>query len=212
MKKNISIITGCALLLSISSIAYAAEGPYLCGNVGLAMANDSDVTEPVSLPGITLNFEFDKGFGVGGAVGYGIGNIRVEGEIAYQKNDMDKATAEGFAGSADLTGNISSTALLFNGYYDFKNESAFTPFISVGIGVAKVNVNDFNTPGSGVPNADEDDTVFAYQVGAGIAYAVNDRVNIDVKYRYFATEDPEFDTVKTEYSSHNVYAGVRVYF
>ncbi len=69
-------------------------------------------------------------------------------------------------------------------------------------------VSDMNLPGF----ENDDDTVFAYQVGAGVGYAVTEKVSFDVKYRYFATSDPEFDTTKAEYSSHNVYAGIRVTF
>jgi len=78
--------------------------------------------------------------------------------------------------------------------------------------MAKVEVNDINVPGSGLPNSNEDDTVFAYQVGVGVGYAVNEKINLDVKYRYFGTSDPEFDTTEAEYSSHNVYVGIRVSF
>ncbi len=174
------------------------------------MLSDSDITDS-TVPGITLDIESDTGLALGVAAGYDFGNnIRIEGEIAYQKNDLDKASLLGV--DVDLTGDTSSLALLFNGYYDFANESAFTPFISAGLGIAKVEVNDFNVPGSGLPDSNDDDTVFAYQVGAGVGYAVNKKVTLDVKYRYFRTSDPDFDTATAEYSSHNLYAGIRVAF
>lgn len=210
MKKTYSIITGCIMLLSISSIAYSAEGSYVSGNLGLAILSDSNVTDS-TVPGISIEIESDSGLALGVAVGYAFGNnTRIEGEIAYQKNDLDKASL--FGVDVDLTGDISSLALLLNGYYDFANESAFTPFISAGLGFAKVEVNDMNVLGSGAPSKNYDDTVFAYQVGAGVGYAVNEKVTLDVKYRYFGTSDPDFDTATVEYSSHNVYAGIRVSF
>jgi len=194
----------------IFPIASSAKGPYVSGNLGLAMLSDSDITDS-TVPGITLDIESDTGLALGVAAGYDFGNnIRIEGEIAYQKNDLDKASLLGV--DVDLTGDTSSLALLFNGYYDFANESAFTPFISAGLGIAKVEVNDFNVPGSGLPDSNDDDTVFAYQVGAGVGYAVNKKVTLDVKYRYFRTSDPDFDTATAEYSSHNLYAGIRVAF
>ena len=33
-----------------------------------------------------------------------------------------------------------------------------------------------------------------------------------IKYRYFATSDPEFDGTEVEYASHNIYAGIRLNF
>ena len=59
---------------------------------------------------------------------------------------------------------------------------------------------------------DADDTVFAWQVGAGIGYALTPQLTFDLKYRYFATSDPEFDGTEVEYASHNVYAGIRLHF
>jgi opacity protein-like surface antigen len=210
MKKTIFVIAGCTMLLSISSLAYSAEGPYVSGNLGVAMLNDSDVTDSTE-PGMTVDIESDAGLALGVAVGYGFANnTRIEGEISYQKNDLDKGSVWGF--DTALTGDTSSLALLLNGYYDFKNTSPFTPFITGGIGMAKVEVNDMNVSGYDSYGENDDDTVFAYQFGAGVSYAVNEKVNIDVKYRYFGTSDPEFDSVDAEYSSHNLYAGVRVAF
>ena len=210
MKKSYFMIASCAMLLSVSSIAYSAEGPYVSGNLGISMPSDSDLTDS-AVPGITFDIESDSGLALGVAVGYRLANnIRIEGEVAYQKNDFDKVSALGV--DFDLTGDVSNLAFLLNSYYDFANESAFTPFISVGIGFANVEVNDMNVPGLGTPEYSDDDTVFAYQVGAGVGYAVNDKVSLDVKYRYFATSDLEFDTTEVEYSSHNVYAGIRVAF
>lgn len=54
--------------------------------------------------------------------------------------------------------------------------------------------------------------MFAYQVGAGVGYALTPQVTLDVKYRYFATADPDFDGTDMEYASHNIYAGIRLDF
>lgn len=210
MKKKILTIACCATLLSISSIADSAEGPYVSGNLGLAIDHDTDVTDS-TLPGITIDIESGSGLALGAAVGYAYEyNARLEAEIAYQKNDMDKARV--FGSAADLTGDASSLALLLNGYYDFKNASALTPFVGAGIGIANVEVNDFHVSGSGLRSASDNDTVFAYQVGAGLGYAVNETVTIDAKYRYFKPSNPDFDTTTIEYSSHNIYADIRVGF
>jgi opacity protein-like surface antigen len=209
MKKQILTIACCATLLSVSSIAYSAEGLYMNGNLGLAIANDSDVTDS-EVPGLELTFESDSGFAFAGAIGNSFSNyVRLEAEIAYQKNDLDKVSISGLAGSAAIGGDTSSTALLLNGYFDFINKSAFTPFISGGMGFANVDISAITVPGIGPITSSGDDTAFAYQFGVGVGYAVNDKVTIDVKYRYFGTADLEFDTTEVEYSSHNIYAGIR---
>lgn len=209
MKKNLLIISVCVLAFFFSSPAYSAEGPYVSGNIGFAMLSDSDVTDS-TIPGITIDMEYDTGLALGAALGYNFGNTRLEGEISYQKNDFEKASL--FGVDVDLTGDVTSLSLLMNGYYDFVNNSAVTPYLSAGLGFAEVEVNDLNVPGSGLPNSNDDDTVFAYQVGVGVGYAVNEKVTIDVKYRYFATSDPEFDTTEAEFASHNFLFGVRVNF
>ncbi len=210
MKKVLLFLLTCFIVYSFSTTAYSAEGSYVGVNIGAAMLSESDLTDS-TVPGVVVSLESDTGVAYGIAYGYGFSNnLRIEGELAYQKNDLDKVTLMGV--SLNASGDTSSLALLFNGYYDFANSSAFTPFISVGIGAAKVEANNFNIPGSGSPSFSEDDTVFAYQVGLGVGYAVSEKTSIDLKYRYFGTADPEFDTSTAEYGSHNIYVGLRFGF
>ena len=207
MKKNILVIAGCTIVLFISTVAYSAEDPYVSLNLGLAVANNSDAKFD---SGDTVEFEFEKGIALSGAIG-GIINdrFRAEVEIAYQENDLDKAGMAG-VGSIDVNGDASSLSLLANGYYDFINAGPFTPFLSAGIGIAEVEVSKITIPGSSYYLTGDDDIVFAYQLGAGIGFAVNKQVTLDFKYRYFATSDPEFEIASTEFSTHNFYAGIRV--
>lgn len=205
MNKNLVVFSGCALALLLSSPAYCAEadtGLYVSGNLGLAMPRDSDATDS-GVSGLTLNTSYDTGWALGAALGHNFGNTRLEGEVAYQKADEDKTS---FAGvTLDSTWDISALSFLANGYYDFTNSSAFTPYLSAGLGFAKVK-----WAGDG---ESADDTVFAYQVGAGVGYALSKKVTLDAKYRYFATSDPKFfDTVKMDFASHNLFLGVRVNF
>lgn len=205
MKKLLLLFLACSIVYSFSTTAYSAEGPYVGINLGAAMLTDSDLTEP----GFSASLESDMGFTGGIALGYGFNNnMRVEGEFVYQKNDVDKIEALGV--NLDAGGDTTSLALLLNGYYDFANSSAFTPFISLGIGMAKVEANDISIAGFQVGS--DDDTVFAYQVGLGVGYAVSEKTSIDLKYRYFGTDDPDFDGTEAEYASHNFYIGLRFGF
>jgi len=201
MNKNMLIASGCTLLLSMSSLANAAVGPYVSGSIGAAWATDSDVTTPLD-PSYSASIEFDPGLSLGIAAGYDFGSDRLELEFGYQKNDIDKAIEYGVTYEGE--GDVSGMGLLLNGYHDFKTSSSFTPFIGAGVGFANVELD--------IPGYSEDDTVFAYQVGAGVSFAVNQQVNLELKYRYFATSDPKFDVIESEYSSHNLYMGVRVPF
>lgn len=205
MNKNLLVFPGCALLaLLLSSPAYSADAPvgkYVSGNLGLAMLSDADSTFRLA-PGLTINTSYDTGWTLGAALGYNFGSTRLEGEVAYQKADEDKANDTSVTWNA--TGDISTLSFLVNGYYDFTNSSAFTPYLSAGLGFAKIELDDVDY------NAD--DTVFAYQVGAGVGYALSKNVTLDAKYRYFATSDAEFEFETRDFASHNLLLGIRINF
>jgi opacity protein-like surface antigen len=89
-----------------------------------------------------------------------------------------------------------------NAYYDFSTEGSFSPFIGAGLGFANIeaDLDDFDS---------EDDTVFAYQFILGGSLTASEQLSVDLQYRYFATDDPEFDDLDAEYSTHNVMIGLR---
>jgi len=203
MRKNLILVICCAVLIFYTSDAYSADGLYAGGNIGIGFLSDSDVSIP-DLGGYNVKIEYNSGIALGAAFGYAFNNFRAEGEIDWQKNDLDKVSMLGE--SADVDGDVTNLAFLANGYYDFHNSSKFTPYVSAGIGLTNVKVSSSDL------EADNDDTVFAYQVGVGIGYAINDSVTLEVKYRYFGASDPEFDGVKVEIGSHNVLAGFRIGF
>lgn len=203
MKTRI-LITTCAIPFIICSSACAEI--YMSGSIGLALLNDSDTDIFFEGFPVTATLESEEGLGLGIAAGYAFGNVRLEGEYAYQQNDLEtlEISVLGFSASESISGETSSNSFLFNIYYDFKNTSPFTPFLSAGIGLSNVEFD--------IEDESDDDTVFAYQLGVGLGYAITDKVSLDVKYRYFGTEDPEFDGFEAEYSSHNFYMGVRFSF
>ncbi len=212
MKRRISFLTGCAALLFLSSGASAAVGPYLSINAGVAFPEDSDS----DMDGLSVTLESEAGPALTGAWGYDFGNFRLEGEIAYQKNDLDKVLVHEFGLSVNASGDTTSLAGMVNGYFQFLNPSLFTPFITAGIGYAKVEVNDFAVLGDNLGG--DDGTSVAYQVGAGCSYAINPRMAIDVQYRYANVPDLQLDLDNSgqerdvECASHNIYGGLRFAF
>ena len=185
---------------SAEEAQYIPEGYYIGANLGLAMASDSDVDDTNDIT-ITESIEWDNGYAINASFGYDFGNdIRIEGEIGYQENDADKIKVSGGT-SATGEGDISNTSFLINGYFDMNYGGPIVPSLSIGIGIANLDINEDNV----------DDTVLAYQMGVGFGYMVSETVTIDLKYRYFATEDPDFgDGIEIDYSTHNVYLGVRM--
>jgi opacity protein-like surface antigen len=146
-------------------------------------------------------------------------SFRAELEIAYQKNDMDTFGVDGLEVDAsvidEFDGNFSSFTGLVNGYYDFDTGTDFMPYLTAGIGLSTVDIEIsldddelFDEP----INESDDDSVIAYHLGAGIGYLISENIIIDLRYRYFMTSDPKFDTVSAEYGSHNITGGIRINF
>ncbi len=124
---------------------------------------------------------------------------------------MDKVKVLGVEGG--VSGDVSNLAFLFNGYFDIKNPSIVTPYLSGGIGVARVDLSKITVTGIGdYTTKSYDDTVFAYQVGAGVGIALTEKVTLDLKYRYFGTSDPKIDDTNVTNSSHNILLGLRYIF
>lgn len=211
MKKIISTsLVACSVILTAN--AYGADGLYVSADVGLAMLNDADATDR-SLPGIEASMEYDAGVAVIAALGYRMQQFRFEGEIGYQVNDFDQQS--GFGQDLDLEGDQTALSFLANVYYDIPTNSRFTPFITAGIGFAMVEINDLRYAGATRQQPfSDDDTVLAGQVGAGVSYAVNDKTDVELKYRYFMADDLEFSDGSTldGPSSHNIYLGMRYTF
>lgn len=175
------------------------NGPHVTVQGGLTFLTDSDVYN--DRRGEIVDTDLGYAFSV--AAGYRFNAIRVEGEIGYQKNCVDENDN---LRRAERSGDIKAYSFMVNGYYDFVRGKKIVPFITAGIGVAKVDadVNNF---------AHVDETAAAYQVGAGIYYTITDNWHIELKYRYFDTVDNlDFGNTNPEFTSHNVLLGVRYRF
>jgi opacity protein-like surface antigen len=209
-------------------IATAGAAQYLSTNLGGVWVEDSDYSfsEYGYGPGYEYSytedgdFSFEAGYGFTLAAGNDFGNgVRAEIEFGFRSNDLDDIDGsyqlydydfsygtyyeEGtFKGST--RGDVTATSFMANLFYDFLPAEAVTPFLGMGIGLANVDVD--TVVGS------EEDTVLAYQLAAGFAFALNPNTTIDLQYRYFATDDPEFQGVEAEYATHNLMIGLRFGF
>jgi opacity protein-like surface antigen len=194
-----NILVGFLVFVVVGSgVSVSFAGTYISGNIGAVIVNDSDIDDGFD----TGEFSFDTGIGFLGALGSSFeGGGRAEVELGYRKNDFDEIKVDGL-GSADIDGDLTSSSLMGNAYYDISTEGSFSPFIGAGIGFANLeaDLDDFG---------DEDDTVFAYQFILGGSFASSETLSVDLQYRYFATDDPDFDGLDSEYSSHNIMIGLR---
>ena len=199
-------------LVGNGSQAWAAEGFYAGIQGGVVMLEDAEADPAKS--------EMKTGYVLSGLAGYDFGAFRLEGEIAYRENDIDKVTI--LNSDTDSSGDVSAWAFMVNGYFDFENSTAFTPYIGAGIGYARVEVEGKADYGFlARVTWDDDDSGLAYQLMAGVAWALSDTLALDLSYRYLGCDDIEIAgtssygvTLKDDfdYESHNFMIGLKWFF
>lgn len=194
------------LLVPIFALDLCEAGSfYANGNVDLVRLQDTDLTES----GVSRETTFDSGFGFGGGGGYDFDFLRVEGEIVYRRNDVNKVSTAQY-GNVDGSGDLSALSFMLNGFYDFKNRTFITPYIGGGMGVALLDLSTVTAETIRISGGD--DTVFAYQLEAGFNNAINESMSFDIGYRYFSTTDPSLGGTDAEYKSHNLVIRFRYVF
>ena len=214
-------ILACTALIGAAfmpAIAVAQQtGFYFAGSGGAAFTMDAD-NEGGS---ISIESAFDSGFSVTGAVGYAFASgIRVEAEIGHRGADVDTLTITNDGGlgltglSGEAEGDVRVISAMANAWYDFAVDFPVTPYVGGGIGFANV---DAEASFAGVTIVDDDDTVFAYQAGAGAAYPLTETLSVFAGYRFFGTVDPRLTAADgtdfdSEYRTHIIEGGFRLLF
>jgi opacity protein-like surface antigen len=197
--------------------------------VGAQMSVAADAVGTFTAPGVDVKGELEKLGGTNLFAGYKSNlGTRFEAELFYRRHSFSDVTvnSDGGAGtflgmgdldgtSGDGQGHLSMTGMMANVFQDFRLMESVTPFIGGGIGVARVNVSNGGLPSAAL--VDGDDDVFAYQIGGGVNFALDDRLDLFFEYRYFATDDYDMqyvtgDTVQGKITSHNFGVGLRYGF
>ncbi len=184
-----------AALASLFAPAALADGLYMRLGAGYVHVDEDSFT----------NAEFDDGYLVSGSIGYNwffpdnIADLRIELEGAYRDTDLDSISGNSANGDAEVY-----TAMV-NGIVDIRTNWVVVPYLGVGFGAAHVK---FESDGGGVlATIDDDDTVFAYQVMAGLNYDLSENLAIGFEYRFLETEDFEMTNsaatqFETDYMAH----------
>lgn len=158
------------------------------------------------------------GWGVGLAVGYNFGDVRLEGELSRFQNSVDDygfTNAGGYpfgVGTVDADrGSTRATNLMANLYYDINLGMALKPYIGFGLGGSRLNFNNYTSGATAF--LDDSKTVFAYQGIAGLRYELSDRLDMTLDYRYFNTENPGLvdslgRQLQGDYTNHLVMVGL----
>lgn len=199
----------------------------------------------------TLGYEFGTGFRVDGEVFFAraaIGDLTYKGRTTTVPG-LGTIDVPGER-PIDVSGSANQLGGMVNVWYDFNAGSRWRPYIGGGLGLVQVdwggveynrnevaqgaanqlarlqNPNlppgtDVPLPEGTVPELSGTDTVFAYQVGAGMGYEVTNAITVQLGYRLLKANQLEFTgrsamgataTATTEMQVHLFEIGVRYRF
>jgi OmpA-OmpF porin, OOP family len=205
---------------------------YISASGTLSLLKDTSgmiANAPVAGSTVRTESSFKNGFGGQVAIGHIFGPYRLEGEIGYTRNKQNHYVAV-----VPPTGRIpadvkdDATRVMINGYYKWPWPGpgcvVCKPdlYLGAGIGASRVNIN-FVAPRAPFPTEaprqliKDSDTRFAYQLMAGTAVPVSDKVALTLQYRWFDAGTVEGKDVRGEaftrdHAGSNIDVGVRVRF
>jgi outer membrane immunogenic protein len=206
------------LVLSSSTTALADTDTYLALNVGASVVDDSQEY----LGAGNHQYSYDAGHAISVALGVSLGDgYRVEVEVANQMNELTFCCRR-LGVTYDFNGvdNTVST-LMVNAYKDFYISDKFSGYLSGGIGAAynAFDIRSYTISKNGGAwtqrnLARPDDTVLAWQLGAGLGYDLTKEINLNVGWSYLSTADEFYFKPHSEvdFASNNVTAGIRYSF
>jgi len=163
-------------------------GFYFRGDIGPAFTEDMHVTEffgPVS--GATI--KLDTGVRFGAAGGYAFNDwIAAELETGVSYNRF--RSVNGFV--ADNT-SLANVPFLGNLVLQCPTKLGIVPYLGGGLGVvfSTFDTDNFADSFNSV-NGTDTDAVFAYQAFAGLRYKINERMFVNVGYKYLGAEAPRY--------------------
>ena len=160
----------------------------------------------------SVSFDGGPGLNLAAGVSVGVVPVRVDLEWLYQANGISDITSDQPVIEPVDWASVSLSALMFNGYVDFKNRTALTPYIMAGYGYGDYTI-ELEEDNAGTTS------VALFQAGGGIQYDLKTTASgsymiiLDAGYRFAGSSDPEIDEAfggvyQTEYTSHAIMIGV----
>jgi OOP family OmpA-OmpF porin len=169
---------------------------------------------------ITLDDYYEADFRTGLDIdvigGYDWGLVRTEVEFGYKYANVDEVSGFGFTesgSSVDGDGSVRALSIMGNALLDFGDDDGLSFYGGGGIGWAKVKLKDIGVEDDSF-NIDAKDSGLAWQLIAGVRYAVAQNVQLGLKYRYFQgprinddisfVQGPTFDVDSDRFRSHSL--------
>lgn len=187
--KRIFLALALMLGMALPSIA-AAEGTglYLAPKFLMSFQNTGQMERSSALAGSGVD-QYGQ-FTLGGALALGYDfwpqqmlPLRAELEFALRGNS--ETSWDDGGRMREVKGTWNSTTLFANLFWDFHNDTIMTPYVGAGLGMAFNYAGyDFTDRAGNTFSGDERTTNFAWNVGAGVAFNINDHFTIDAAYRF----------------------------
>lgn len=184
-----------AVFLLISSTTNAAEGyDFYVGAIGgLSVLNgiklkqvDLNASDRRQSPNYQdIDFDPDAGWAGGAVAGYRstamgrprVPAVRFELEYGHTQNDAKSiSTTNAPSSEKESDGAIKTDTLLLNLVFELQPVGAATPFLGLGAGAVRFEVND-------IQDIDDADIAPAAQVIAGLDFTLTERLAFGVRYR-----------------------------
>jgi opacity protein-like surface antigen len=212
-----AVMAGLCILLAAGNLRAApgrGDGPtsgfYLSLAPFVTDAFTVETSSPVLSPGKT---ETKRGFGLAGGLGYRHGDLRVEGEFMYGRNDADRVSFAG--GGGPLSGYYDLYGATINFFYDIPTTISIRPYVGAGLGGARLEAHGITL--AGFPPTRGSSTVFACKLMAGFSYALTDAWRLILGYRFLSLGGQDYETGGIPLHgdpirSHALQTGVQWYF
>ncbi len=177
-------------LVATASIATAAQAQtYVEGTLGLTAYPD--------LEWGGSDYEVDQGTAWGLALGHHFTPV-FSAEVEYTHTYGEYT---GYNGN-----NVTSDAVMVNGYYRFMPDSQFRPYVGAGGGLVQVGYENIGGAYT------REDQVFGWQVIGGGEVAINPQVSLFGEYRFQSATGAEDAPTEWDYQSHIFSVGARFNF
>lgn len=151
----------------------------------------------------------------GGSLAYGIKTCAIRTELEFNLKETAKKQFKSDKSTASLA--VKDRSVMLNAYYDINTGTKFTPYVGAGLGIAMLKASERGIYSDNKSaNASDSRNTFAWQIGAGVSYALNDNFNVDLGYRFLDEGHVAYKDVnslnKYEAKAHEVSLGVRYTF
>lgn len=184
--KKISLLFALVITFFTGNIGQAAglDNLYLGARLGASFSNFDNKLN-VAGRTTTLN-ESETNFAGGLAVGYdfnGAFGLPIRTELEFL------TLTDSESNSTKFSTNQEASALFVNVFYDFETNSPFTPYIGAGAGLSFFSTDfeeDINPMLDIDVETSTNNTSFAWNVGLGVGYEVNESITLELGYRFMS--------------------------